>query len=52
MVLVCNDPDAAGELLSRWRPAAQPDLARREARMAHRPVVDGEDNPQPARTVV
>jgi beta-N-acetylhexosaminidase len=51
MVLVCNDPDAVGELLSRWRPAAQPDLARREARMAHRPVVGGEDNPQPARTV-
>ena len=49
MVLVCNDPDAADELLARWRPAAQPDLARREARMAHR-AVDGEDNPQPART--
>ncbi len=41
MVLVCNDPDAADALLSRWRPAARPDLARRVAPMAHRaPVAD------------
>jgi beta-N-acetylhexosaminidase len=38
MVLVCNDPDAADTLLSLWRPAARPDLARRTARMAHRKV--------------
>jgi beta-N-acetylhexosaminidase len=38
MVLVCNDPGAADTLLSRWRPAARPDLARRTARMAHRAV--------------
>jgi beta-N-acetylhexosaminidase len=36
MVLVCNDPAAADALLSRWHPAAQPELARRSARMAHR----------------
>jgi beta-N-acetylhexosaminidase len=33
MVLTCNEPDAADELLSRWRPAPQPELARRAARM-------------------
>jgi len=38
MVLVCNDPDAADELLSRWRPAPQPDLAPRCSRMARREV--------------
>jgi beta-N-acetylhexosaminidase len=38
MVLVCNDPDAADALLSRWRPTARPDLARRTARMAERAV--------------
>jgi beta-N-acetylhexosaminidase len=36
MVLVCNEPAAADILLSRWRPAMRPNLARREARMAHR----------------
>jgi beta-N-acetylhexosaminidase len=46
MVLVCNDPDAADALLSRWRPAARPDLARRVARMALRaPVADHEQQP-------
>ncbi len=34
MVLVCNDPDGVGELLSHWRPKANPDLARRCAAMA------------------
>jgi beta-N-acetylhexosaminidase len=38
MVLVCNDPDAADTLLSLWRPAPQPELARRTARLAHRQV--------------
>jgi beta-N-acetylhexosaminidase len=33
MVLVCNDFAAADELLSRWKPVPQPDLARRAARM-------------------
>jgi beta-N-acetylhexosaminidase len=33
MVLACNDFAAADELLSRWRPDAQPDLARRAAAM-------------------
>ena len=36
MVLVCNDAVAADVLLSCWRPAAQPDLAQRGARLAHR----------------
>ncbi len=36
MVLTCNEPAAADELLSRWRPAAQPRLADRAARMAGR----------------
>jgi beta-N-acetylhexosaminidase len=36
MVLVCNDHAATGELLARWQPAAQPDLARRAARMQGR----------------
>jgi beta-N-acetylhexosaminidase len=36
MVLVCNDPAAAGALLERWRPAPSPDLARRAAAMAKR----------------
>jgi beta-N-acetylhexosaminidase len=38
MVLVCNDPAAADELLSRWHPAPQPDLALRCSRMARREV--------------
>ena len=33
-VLVCNDPDGVGELLSHWRPTANPDLAQRCAAMA------------------
>jgi beta-N-acetylhexosaminidase len=33
MVLACNDHAAIDELLSRWKPAPQPDLARRAARM-------------------
>jgi beta-N-acetylhexosaminidase len=34
MVLVCNDPAASGELLSRWRLKPSADLARRVATMA------------------
>ncbi len=34
MVLVCNDPDGVGELLSHWRPKANPDLGRRCAAMS------------------
>ena len=34
MVLVCNDPHAADTLLAQWQPAANPELARRAARMA------------------
>ena len=34
MVLVCNDPGGAGTLLSRWKPAAAPELERRCARLA------------------
>ena len=37
MVLVCNDAGAADDLLSRWKPAANPQLARRSARMAGPP---------------
>ena len=33
MVLACNDFAAMDELLSRWKPATQPDLARRAAAM-------------------
>ncbi|MCC7326335.1 MAG: beta-N-acetylhexosaminidase [Burkholderiales bacterium] len=36
MVLSCNDFPAVDDLLSRWRPVAQPDLARRAARMEGR----------------
>ena len=36
MVLACNDHAATDELLSRWKPRAQPDLARRAARMEGR----------------
>jgi len=36
MVLACNDFAAMDELLSRWKPAAQPDLARRAAAMVGR----------------
>jgi hypothetical protein len=34
VVLTCNDFAAADDLLSRWTPPPQPDLARRWARMA------------------
>jgi len=34
MVLVCNDPEAAATLLSRWRPTTGADLERRCARLA------------------
>ncbi len=34
VVLLCNDIRAMDELLSRWKPPAQPDLARRWDRMA------------------
>jgi beta-N-acetylhexosaminidase len=43
MALVCNDPEAADVLLTRWQPAAQPDLARRTARMVHRAVAAPEN---------
>ncbi len=33
MVLACNDFAAMDDLLSRWKPAPQPDLARRAAAM-------------------
>jgi beta-N-acetylhexosaminidase len=36
MVLTCNEPDAADALLARWRPAPQPRLADRAARMEGR----------------
>jgi beta-N-acetylhexosaminidase len=36
MVLVCNDPAAADELLAQWRPASNPDLARRAQQMEKR----------------
>jgi len=36
MVLACNDFAAMDDLLSRWKPAPQPDLARRAAAMAGR----------------
>jgi beta-N-acetylhexosaminidase len=36
MVLACNDYVAMDDLLSRWRPAPQPELARRAARMEGR----------------
>jgi beta-N-acetylhexosaminidase len=36
MVLVCNDPAAAAELLSQWRLKPSPDLARRIAAMARK----------------
>ncbi|MFO1314791.1 MAG: beta-N-acetylhexosaminidase [Burkholderiales bacterium] len=36
MVLTCNDFADADDLLSRWRPPPQPDLARRAARMEGR----------------
>ena len=36
MVLTCNDHPAADDLLARWQPAPQPDLARRAERMAGR----------------
>ncbi len=37
IVLACNDMAAADQLLDRWRPDADPDLARRMARMEGRP---------------
>jgi beta-N-acetylhexosaminidase len=36
MVLVCNDPAAVDDVLERWRPPSQPELARRAARMEGR----------------
>ena len=36
MVLACNDFAAMDDLLSRWKPASQPHLARRAARMEGR----------------
>jgi beta-N-acetylhexosaminidase len=36
MVLACNDFAAMDDLLSRWKPASQPDLPRRMARMVGR----------------
>jgi beta-N-acetylhexosaminidase len=36
MVLLCNDPTTCDELLSRWRPNASPELARRSAAMARK----------------
>jgi len=36
VMLACNDMAAAGDLLSRWRPVADPDLARRWAGVAGR----------------
>ena len=36
VVITCNDFAAADDLLSRWKPPSQPDLARRWARMAGR----------------
>ena len=36
MVLVCNDRAASDELLARWRPAQNPELARRAQRMVLR----------------
>ena len=36
MVLVCNDSAAAAEVLERWRPPPQPELARRAMRMEGR----------------
>ena len=36
MVLACNDFAAMDDLLARWKPASQPDLARRAARMEGR----------------
>lgn len=38
MVLVCNDPAGADDLLTGWKPGAAPELARRSAAMASRPV--------------
>ena len=35
MLLVCNDPAAAENLLARWKPAEQPTLARRAAALAY-----------------
>jgi len=48
MVLVCNDPQGTDALLSRWRPSAQPDLARRAARMAQRAVLGDDSHLLPA----
>jgi beta-N-acetylhexosaminidase len=38
VALTCNDMDAADELLARWRPAAQPSLAQRWARVEGRSI--------------
>ena len=39
MVLTCNDLTAADELLARWKPVPQPELARRTALMEGRPPI-------------
>jgi beta-N-acetylhexosaminidase len=36
MVLVCNDSAAADDLLARWHPASNPQLARRARAMERR----------------
>jgi beta-N-acetylhexosaminidase len=38
VALTCNEMEAADELLDRWRPQSQPDLARRWAALAGRPA--------------
>jgi beta-N-acetylhexosaminidase len=38
VVLVCNDFDTMDDLLARWLPPLQPDLARRWSRMTPRPL--------------
>ena len=38
VVLVCNDFDTMDDLLARWLPPLQPDLARRWARMTQEPL--------------
>lgn len=41
MVLVCNDPDAAGDLLQNWRPKPRPDTEKRI--LALRPILPPPD---------
>jgi beta-N-acetylhexosaminidase len=45
MVLTCNDLAATGDLLSRWKPGANPDLARRAAAMEGRGSGSGAQGP-------